>query len=106
MAIGNHDLRGEPAEERDHRTFRARRAMNSEVFRAYVEQMLAPSLEPGVAVVLDNLPAHNIAGVAGLRTAEQHAPETNGKGFACSRILSAALRLDSKAGSLPALPCG
>ena len=39
-------------------------AMNGEVFRAYVEQMLAPSLEPGDVVVLDNLPAHKVAGVA------------------------------------------
>ncbi len=38
--------------------------INGEVFRAYVEQMLAPSLEPGDVVVLDNLPAHKVAGVA------------------------------------------
>ena len=34
-----------------------------EVFRAYVEQMLAPSLRPGDGVVMDNLPAHKVAGV-------------------------------------------
>jgi DDE superfamily endonuclease len=38
--------------------------MTGEVFRAYVEQMLAPSLEPGDVVVLDNLAAHQVAGVA------------------------------------------
>jgi transposase len=38
--------------------------MNGEMFRAYVEQMLAPSLEPGDVVVLDNLPAHKVAGVS------------------------------------------
>ncbi len=37
--------------------------MTGEVFRAYVEQMLAPSLRPGDVVVMDNLPAHKVAGV-------------------------------------------
>jgi transposase len=37
--------------------------MRGEVFRAYVEQMLAPSLRPSDAVVLDNLAAHKVAGV-------------------------------------------
>jgi transposase len=32
-------------------------------FRAYVEQMLAPALQPGAAVVMDNLAAHKVAGV-------------------------------------------
>jgi transposase len=32
-------------------------------FRAYVEQALAPALAPGDVVVLDNLPAHKVAGV-------------------------------------------
>jgi transposase len=32
-------------------------------FRAYVEQMLAPALQPGDVVVMDNLPAHKVAGV-------------------------------------------
>ena len=32
-------------------------------FRAYVEQMLAASLRRGDVVVLDNLPAHKVAGV-------------------------------------------
>jgi transposase len=32
-------------------------------FRAYVEQFLAPALEPGDVVVLDNLPAHKVKGV-------------------------------------------
>ena len=38
--------------------------MTGDVFRAYVEQMLAPSLQPGDVVVLDNLAAHKVAGVA------------------------------------------
>ncbi len=37
--------------------------MTGEVFRAYVEQMLAPSLAPGDVVVMDNLPAHKVTGV-------------------------------------------
>ena len=38
--------------------------MTGTVFRAYVEQMLAPSLLPGDVVVMDNLAAHKVAGVA------------------------------------------
>ena len=37
--------------------------MTGEVFRAYVEQMLAPSLGPGDVVVMDNLSVHKVAGV-------------------------------------------
>ena len=37
--------------------------MTGEWFRAYVEQMLAPALSPGDVVVMDNLPAHKVAGV-------------------------------------------
>lgn len=38
-------------------------AMNGDVFRAYVEQVLAPTLTPGDIVVLDNLGSHKVAGV-------------------------------------------
>lgn len=38
-------------------------AMNGAVFRAYVEQVLAPTLVPGDVVIMDNLPAHRAAGV-------------------------------------------
>ena len=38
-------------------------AMNSNVFLAYVEQVLAPTLSQGDIVVMDNLPAHKAAGV-------------------------------------------
>ena len=37
--------------------------MTGAVFVAYVEQILAPTLRPGMVVVLDNLPAHKVAGV-------------------------------------------
>ena len=38
-------------------------AMNGEVFRAYVEQVLAPTLAPGDIVIMDNLGSHKVAGV-------------------------------------------
>jgi transposase len=38
-------------------------AMNGNVFLAYVEQVLVPTLSPGDVVVMDNLPAHKAAGV-------------------------------------------
>ncbi len=38
-------------------------AMNGNVFLAYVEQVLVPTLASGDIVVMDNLPAHKIAGV-------------------------------------------
>ena len=38
-------------------------AMNGNVFLAYVEQVLAPTLSEGDIVVMDNLPVHKAAGV-------------------------------------------
>src|SRR3954453_3815288 len=37
--------------------------MTGAVFRAYVEQVLAPALEPGHVVAMDNLAVHKVAGV-------------------------------------------
>src|SRR3954467_4271956 len=37
--------------------------MNGEAFRVYVEQVLAPELERGDVVAMDNLQAHKVAGV-------------------------------------------
>jgi transposase len=37
--------------------------MNGVTFRAYVEQMLVPTLRPGDVVIMDNLPAHRVSGV-------------------------------------------
>ena len=37
--------------------------MNGDVFRAYVEQVLAPTLLPGDSVIMDNLGSHKVAGV-------------------------------------------
>ena len=41
-------------------------AVNGEVFAAYLQQVLGPTLVPGDVVVLDNLPAHKVAGLAEL----------------------------------------
>lgn len=38
--------------------------MTGAAFRAYIEQALAPALQPGDIVVMDNLAAHKIAGVS------------------------------------------
>jgi transposase len=38
-------------------------AMTGAAFRAYVEQALAPTLQPGDVVVMDNLAAHKVAGI-------------------------------------------
>ena len=38
-------------------------AMNGEIFLAYVEQCLAPTLKRNDMVVMDNLPAHKVPGV-------------------------------------------
>lgn len=37
-------------------------AMDGEMFTAYAETILAPTLSEGDIVVLDNLPAHKVAG--------------------------------------------
>jgi hypothetical protein len=37
--------------------------MNGPAFLAYVQQVLAPTLMPGETVIMDNLPAHKVAGV-------------------------------------------
>ena len=41
-------------------------AVNGDVFAAYLSQVLGPTLVPGDVVVLDNLPAHKVAGLAEL----------------------------------------
>lgn len=38
-------------------------AMNGEIFRTYVEQNLAPTLQAGDVIIMDNLPAHKVNGV-------------------------------------------
>ena len=38
-------------------------ALNGDMFRVYVSQLLAPSLKPGDIVVMDNLSSHKVKGV-------------------------------------------
>ena len=38
--------------------------MHGAAFKAYVEQVLVPELDPGDIVVMDNLPAHKVAGAS------------------------------------------
>lgn len=38
-------------------------AINGEIFRAYVQQHLAPTLKRGDIVVMDNLSSHKVAGI-------------------------------------------
>jgi transposase len=60
-------------------------AINGELFLAYVEQVLAPSLRQGETVVMDNLSSHKIAGVrkaieatgAGLLYLPGYSPDLN-----------------------------
>ena len=37
--------------------------MNGDAFLVYIHQVLVPELETGMAVILDNLPAHKVTGV-------------------------------------------
>ncbi|MEL7087505.1 MAG: transposase, partial [Planctomycetota bacterium] len=37
-------------------------AMDGELFKAYAEKILAPTLNEGDIVILDNLPAHKVSG--------------------------------------------
>ena len=47
--------------------------MNGPAFLAYVEQVLVPTLRPGMIVVMDNLPDHKAAGVrAAIQTTGAH----------------------------------
>ena len=60
-------------------------AMNGTLFKAWVEQMLAPALRPGDLVIMDNLPAHKVAGIreaieargAELRYLPPYSPDLN-----------------------------
>lgn len=60
-------------------------AMDGLTFRAWIEQMLAPKLESGDIVIMDNLPAHKVQGVrqaieakgAELRYLPPYSPDLN-----------------------------
>lgn len=69
-------------------------AMNGVAFRAYVEQVLVPTLRPGDIVVMDNLPAHKAEGVraaieragAELRFLPPYSPDFNPIEMAFSKL--------------------
>lgn len=60
-------------------------AVNGDIFRAYVEQVLIPTLKAGDIVVMDNLSSHKVAGVrdaieacgATLRYLPPYSPDLN-----------------------------
>lgn len=37
--------------------------MDGDAFRAYVDKVLVPELNPGDTVIMDNLPAHKVSGI-------------------------------------------
>jgi transposase len=69
-------------------------AMNGIAFRAYVEQVLVPTLLPGDVVIMDNLPAHKAEGVrlaieqagAELRFLPPYSPDFNPIEMAFSKL--------------------
>ena len=60
-------------------------AMNGDIFLAYIEQCLAPTLQPGDIVIMDNVATHKVSGVAEaieavgatLRYLPQYSPDLN-----------------------------
>jgi transposase len=70
--------------------------MDREAFLAYVEQVLVPDLSPGDVVIMDNLPAHKVAGVrkaieaagAELRYLPPYSPDLNPIEMAFSKLKS------------------
>ena len=67
--------------------------MNGDAFRAYVEQVLAPTLSKGDIVIMDNLPAHKASGIretkgAELRFLPPYSPDFNPIERAFSKLKS------------------
>ncbi len=69
-------------------------AMNADAFRAYIEQVLVPTLTPGDIVIMDNLPAHKVVGIreaieeagAQLRYLPPYSPDFNPIEMAFSKL--------------------
>ncbi len=59
----NHYRHGGLARQRHHRTLAAWRCHEWAAFRTYVADVLAPTLQPGDTVVLENLPAQEVRGI-------------------------------------------
>jgi transposase len=91
--------------------------MNAACFLAYVEHFLAPALREGDVVVMDNLPAHKVAGVreaiertgATLRYLPPYSPDFNPieQAFAKFKasLRKAAARERSRTSAKPSLRC-
>jgi transposase len=70
--------------------------MDGDCFRAYVEQVLAPTLQPGDIVVMDNLASHKVVGIkpaieargATLRYLPPYSPDLNPIEQAIAKIKS------------------
>ena len=68
--------------------------MDGVAFLAYVRQILVPTLSPGDVVIMDNLPAHKVAGVrqaieavdAELRYLPPYSPDFNPIEMAFSKL--------------------
>lgn len=85
------------------------RPMNGVIFRAYVEQCLAPTLSPGDIVIMDNLSSHKVAGIrdaiertgATLLYLPPYSPDLNPIEQVFAKLKAALRRL--RARSIPAL---
>ena len=83
--------------------------MNGPAFLAYVEQVLAPTLTKGDTVIMDNLPAHKVAGVraaieatgARMRLLPPYSPDFNPIELAFAKLK--ALLRRAAARTIPAL---
>jgi hypothetical protein len=63
LPLEDHQPACSTAPRRDGRPLRDRWPMNGPIFLADVEQCLAPTLRRRDVVIMDNLPAHKVAGV-------------------------------------------
>jgi transposase len=91
--------------------------MSGEAFLAYVEQALVPELRPRDIVIMDNLPAHKVAGVrqaietagASLKYLPPYSPDFNPIEMAFAKLKSllraAAARTIQTSGSPSPTPC-
>ncbi len=84
-------------------------AVNGTVFYGYIAQCVAPTLQPGDVLFMDNLPAHKIAGIEALVEAQgarliylpPYSPDFNPIELAWSKVKATLRRL--KARTLPDL---
>ena len=89
-------------------------AINGQRFRAYIEQMLAPTLMPGDIVLLDNLRSHKVAGIAEAIAAKEaqliylppYSPDLNPIEQACAKYKALLRRCCAKPRSARSRACG